>query len=105
MVDTGVETNEGTIEDDGFSLARSILSIFSQAVLLDNCLMEIGCVGAIANGHSFPITMFFFHSVVNDVGSSMTSDSPPNGHISHALNIVLFLAAGSFVACFLGKLC
>ncbi|KAK7365105.1 hypothetical protein VNO80_13919 [Phaseolus coccineus] len=84
----------------------SIRSIFMHADGLDMFLMILGMIGAIGDGIGTPLVLFITSKIMNNIGSfSGGIDST----FLHAINqnavVLLYLASGSFVACFLEGYC
>ncbi|CAJ1946870.1 unnamed protein product [Sphenostylis stenocarpa] len=84
----------------------SIRSIFMHADGLDRFLMILGLLGAIGDGIGTPLVLFITSKIMNNIGDF--SSSTDNNFI-HSINknavVLLYLAGGSFVACFLEGYC
>ncbi|RDX60581.1 ABC transporter B family member 15, partial [Mucuna pruriens] len=84
----------------------SFRSIFMHADGLDWFLMIFGLLGAIGDGLGTPLVLFVTSKIMNNIGDF-------SGNIGttfvHSINknavVLLFLAGGSFVACFLEGYC
>ncbi|KAL5582453.1 hypothetical protein UlMin_014895 [Ulmus minor] len=83
-----------------------MLSIFVHADGLDLCLMIFGFLGAIGDGFTTPLVLLISSKLMNNIGQ--VSDSPQQSFL-HNINknavALLYLALGSFVACFLEGYC
>ncbi|XP_020240290.1 ABC transporter B family member 15 [Cajanus cajan] len=84
----------------------SFRSIFMHADGLDWCLMILGLIGAIGDGIGTPLVLFVTSHIMNNIGD-FSSDK--GSTIIHSVNknavVLLYLAGGSFVACFLEGYC
>ncbi|KAF8010919.1 hypothetical protein BT93_J1528 [Corymbia citriodora subsp. variegata] len=84
----------------------SLRSIFMHADAVDKLLMALGFLGAVGDGFSTPLVLFVSSRLMNhigDVSSSTTSTFLQN--INKNAVALLYLACGSFVACFLEGYC
>ncbi|KAK4281052.1 hypothetical protein QN277_012592 [Acacia crassicarpa] len=84
----------------------SIRSIFMHADTADLFLMVLGVFGSLGDGFTTPLVLFISSRLMNSVGSSSTLGPTSFTHNidKNAVNM-LYLAAGSFFACFLEGYC
>ncbi|KAI9119183.1 hypothetical protein K1719_009858 [Acacia pycnantha] len=84
----------------------SIRSIFMHADTADLFLMVLGVIGSLGDGFTTPLVLFISSRLMNSVGSSSTVGPTSFTHNinKNAVNM-LYLAAGSFFACFLEGYC
>ncbi|WVZ14023.1 hypothetical protein V8G54_011589 [Vigna mungo] len=84
----------------------SIRSIFMHADGLDMFLMIFGLIGAIGDGLGTPLVLFITSKIMNNIGNfSGGIDSTFLHSINKNALVLLYLACGSFVACFLEGYC
>ncbi|XP_047148085.1 ABC transporter B family member 15-like [Vigna umbellata] len=84
----------------------SIRSIFMHADGLDMFLMIFGLIGAIGDGLGTPLVLFITSKIMNNIGNfSGGIDSTFLDSINKNSLVLLYLACGSFVACFLEGYC
>ncbi|KAG2383942.1 hypothetical protein LR48_Vigan393s000100 [Vigna angularis] len=84
----------------------SIRSIFMHADGLDMFLMIFGLIGAIGDGLGTPLVLFITSKIMNNIGNfSGGIDSTFLDSINKNALVLLYLACGSFVACFLEGYC
>ncbi|XP_015946007.1 ABC transporter B family member 15 [Arachis duranensis] len=85
----------------------SISSIFMHADTKDWFFMLFGLLGAIGDGLTTPLVLFITSKMMNNLGSF--SNLEGGGGFTHNINknavALLYLACGSFVACFLEGYC
>ncbi|XP_028775288.1 ABC transporter B family member 15-like [Neltuma alba] len=84
----------------------SFRSIFMHADMLDWFLMVLGLVGSLGDGFTTPLVLLISSRLMNNIGSGPTID--PNA-FTNSINknavALLYLAAGSFLTCFLEGYC
>ncbi|XP_056176671.1 ABC transporter B family member 15-like isoform X2 [Syzygium oleosum] len=84
----------------------SLHSIFMHADAADKLLMALGFLGAVGDGFSTPLVLFISSRLMNHIGGT---SSFTTGTFLHSINknavALLYLACGSFVACFLEGYC
>nr|XP_007151162.1 hypothetical protein PHAVU_004G023100g [Phaseolus vulgaris]ESW23156.1 hypothetical protein PHAVU_004G023100g [Phaseolus vulgaris] len=102
----GDHNSSGSMAMKNKKSSGSIRSIFMHADGQDMFLMILGLVGAIGDGIGTPLVLFITSKIMNNIGSfSGGIDSS----FIHAINqnavVLLYLASGSFVACFLEGYC
>ncbi|PON99856.1 ABC transporter type 1, transmembrane domain containing protein [Trema orientale] len=84
----------------------SIGSLFMHADTVDKCLMALGFVGAVFDGITNRLPMFFTSHVVNAIGSASTKGNDASQQkINKNVVAMLYVAAISWVACFIGGYC
>ncbi|KAF6160744.1 hypothetical protein GIB67_035945 [Kingdonia uniflora] len=84
----------------------SLFSIFMHADTTDMILMTLGFLGSIGDGSGFPLLMFLTSKIMNSVGGGFTSDPHTFSHnINKNVMNILYLAAGTLIACFLEGYC
>ncbi|XP_019428490.1 PREDICTED: ABC transporter B family member 15-like [Lupinus angustifolius] len=84
----------------------SIRSIFMHADGHDWFLMVFGFIGAIGDGFSIPLVLLITSKIMNNIGgSSINSGSTFIQKMNQNAVDLLYLAIGSFVACFLEGYC
>ncbi|CAN6876288.1 unnamed protein product [Brassica oleracea] len=82
----------------------SIRSIFMHADGVDWMLMGLGLIGAVADGFITPIYLLIIGLILNDLGGS-SSDRTFMKAISKNALVLLYVAAASWVICFLEGYC
>ncbi|KAL0761656.1 hypothetical protein Bca101_077806 [Brassica carinata] len=82
----------------------SIRSIFMHADGVDWMLMGLGLIGAVADGLITPIYLLIIGLILNDLGGS-SSDRTFMKAISKNALVLLYVAAASWVICFLEGYC
>ncbi|KAL6325436.1 hypothetical protein AAG906_023281 [Vitis piasezkii] len=84
----------------------SVRSIFMHADAADLWLMAFGFLGALGDGFSMPVVLYVTSEIMNNIGSSSTSaaDSFVDKINENAVTL-LYIACGSWVACFLEGYC
>ncbi|KAI6671228.1 hypothetical protein NL676_006113 [Syzygium grande] len=84
----------------------SLHSIFMHADATDKLLMALGFLGAVGDGFSTPLVLLISSRLMNHIGGT---SSFTTGTFLHSINknavALLYLACGSFVACFLEGYC
>ncbi|PON99864.1 hypothetical protein TorRG33x02_042820 [Trema orientale] len=97
-------TKRVVLDESGTKRVKgSIGSIFMHADMVDMCLMALGFVGSVFDGITSRLPMFFTSHVVNAIGSASTRDNDASQHtINKNVVAMLYVAAISWVACFLG---
>ncbi|XP_031403164.1 ABC transporter B family member 15-like isoform X2 [Punica granatum] len=84
----------------------SIGSIFMHADGMDKVLMALGILGAVGDGFSTPLVLFISSRLMNNIGGASGSSMDAFLHnINKNAVALLYLACGSFVACFLEGYC
>ncbi|KAK9107923.1 hypothetical protein Syun_023934 [Stephania yunnanensis] len=88
----------------------SIRSIFMHADATDVCLMTLGFVGSVGDGLSSPLMLFITSRIMNNLGPSddPSSSSDPSQfqhNTSQNALYLIYMACGTFVACFLEGYC
>uniref|UniRef100_A0A7N0T683 Uncharacterized protein n=1 Tax=Kalanchoe fedtschenkoi TaxID=63787 RepID=A0A7N0T683_KALFE len=93
-------------KDDGASRrsSGSLRSVFMHADYLDLVLMALGFIGAVGDGFTTPLILFVASKLMNNVGSASLSNDATDSINKNSVNL-LFVACGSFVACFLEGFC
>ncbi|KAL9659657.1 hypothetical protein QQ045_024465 [Rhodiola kirilowii] len=81
--------------------------IFMHADRLDMLLMALGFIGAVGDGFTTPLVLFVASKLMNNVGSASLSTAGSDVAQSINKNSVnlLYVACGTFVACFLEGFC
>ncbi|KAK7266245.1 hypothetical protein RIF29_18887 [Crotalaria pallida] len=102
--------DDGDIEKSGIVREKkkngSFRSIFLHADSVDWFLMILGFIGAIADGFSLPLVLLITSKIMNNIGgSSYSTGSSFIDKMNQNAVDLLYLAAGSFVACFLEGYC
>lgn len=84
----------------------SLRSIFMHADAADKLLMALGFLGAVGDGFTTPLVLFISSQLMNHIGnvSSFTTGTFLQD-INKNVVALLYLACGSFVACFLEGYC
>ncbi|XVF14182.1 hypothetical protein REPUB_Repub09cG0035100 [Reevesia pubescens] len=87
-------------------LNGSIRSIFMHADGLDIWLMTLGFIGAVGDGFSTPLVLLVTSKIMNNLGgaSAFTADMFIH-NINEKSVALLYLACGSWLACFLEGFC
>ncbi|KAK7381342.1 hypothetical protein VNO78_33967 [Psophocarpus tetragonolobus] len=84
----------------------SFRSIFMHADGLDWFLMIFGLIGAIGDGLGTPLVLFITSKIMNNIGDFSSNIGTTFIHnINQNAVVLLYLAGGSFVACFLEGYC
>ncbi|XP_027358241.1 ABC transporter B family member 15-like isoform X2 [Abrus precatorius] len=82
----------------------SFRSIFMHADGIDWFFMILGVVGAVGDGLGTPLVLFITSHIMNNIGDFSGSIGSTFLHsINKNAKVLLYLACGSFVACFLGE--
>ncbi|EXB47719.1 ABC transporter B family member 15 [Morus notabilis] len=100
----GQENSGGVRRKKG---AWSIRSVFVHADGVDLILMVFGFLGALGDGFSTPLVLLITSRLMNNIGGA-SSDSAQDvflKNINKNAVALLYLACGSFVACFLEGYC
>nr|XP_016442889.1 PREDICTED: ABC transporter B family member 15-like [Nicotiana tabacum] len=84
----------------------SFVSIFMHADRADILLMILGFFGAVCDGFSMPIMLIVTSKLMNNLGGTDTSNADNfTHHINENALVLVFLACGQWVACFLEGFC
>ncbi|KAG4914525.1 hypothetical protein JHK87_052082 [Glycine soja] len=84
----------------------SLRSIFMHADGLDWFLMIFGLFGAIGDGIGTPLVLFITSKIMNNIGGFSSNIGSTFIHsINENAVVLLYLAGGSFIACFLEGYC
>ncbi|KAK4346348.1 hypothetical protein RND71_032687 [Anisodus tanguticus] len=84
----------------------SFRSIFMHADKADILLMTIGFLGAVCDGVSMPVMLIVTSKLMNNLGGSNTSNTDNfTHHINENALVLVYLACGQWVACFLEGFC
>ncbi|KAF8399362.1 hypothetical protein HHK36_015227 [Tetracentron sinense] len=84
----------------------SFRSIFMHADGTDIWLMTLGFIGAVGDGFSTPLRFYVTSTIMNNLGDRSTVDSDTFHHkINMNAVFLLYVACGSWVACFLEGYC
>ncbi|KAF7819649.1 ABC transporter B family member 15-like [Senna tora] len=83
----------------------SVRSIFMHADSLDWFLMILGVTGSIFDGFSTPLVLFVTSRLMNNIGGGPSDHSSFLTNINKNAVVLLYMASGSFLACFLEGYC
>ncbi|XP_021297599.1 ABC transporter B family member 15-like [Herrania umbratica] len=84
----------------------SIKSIFMHADGVDMWLMTLGFIGAIGDGLSTPLVLLVTSKLMNNLGDASAFSADMFTHNIHKNSVaLLYLACGSWLACFLEGFC
>uniref|UniRef100_A0A0D9VD67 ABC transmembrane type-1 domain-containing protein n=1 Tax=Leersia perrieri TaxID=77586 RepID=A0A0D9VD67_9ORYZ len=84
--------------------ASSFMTVFMHADATDVLLMVLGLVGAMGDGVSTPVMLLVTSRIFNDLGSGADIVQEFSSKVNVNARNLVFLAAGSWVTAFLGKL-
>lgn len=81
-------------------------SIFMHADRADILLMTFGFLGAVCDGVSMPVMLIVTSKLMNNLGGNDSSDTDNfTHHINENALVLVYLACGQWVACFLEGFC
>lgn len=85
----------------------SFRSIFMHADKADILLMTLGFLGAVCDGVSMPVMLIVTSKLMNNLGGNNDTSNTDNftHHINENALVLVFLACGQWVACFLEGFC
>ncbi|KAI4339557.1 hypothetical protein MLD38_024486 [Melastoma candidum] len=88
-------------KDGGFG---SLRSIFMHADRFDKLLMALGVLGSMGDGFTTPLVLYITSNLMNNIGSLSIENAFTQDLNKNAVAL-LYLACGSFVACFVEGFC
>ncbi|XP_024928239.2 ABC transporter B family member 15 isoform X1 [Ziziphus jujuba] len=99
----GKTNNDGTVRK---KKVGSLRSIFMHADGVDICLMFLGFIGSVGDGFSTPLVLLITSHLMNNIGGTTTSmEASLLQRINMNAVVLLYLACGTWVACFLEGYC
>ncbi|CAH8310906.1 unnamed protein product [Eruca vesicaria subsp. sativa] len=96
----GKETGKKTVKS-----FRSVRSIFMHADCVDWLLMGLGFIGAVGDGFTTPLALLITSKLMNNLGGSYLNTETFMQSISKNSVVLLYVACGSWVFCFLEGYC
>ncbi|XP_013616436.1 PREDICTED: ABC transporter B family member 15-like [Brassica oleracea var. oleracea] len=94
------ETGKKTVKS-----LRSVRSIFMHADCVDWLLMGLGFIGAVGDGFTTPLVLLITSKLMNNLGGSYLNTETFMQNISKNSVVLLYVACGSWVVCFLEGYC